>query len=269
MTDPNKGAKITLYWLAQSRSHRILWLLEALHLTYELKIYHRGADKLAPRELKEIHPLGKSPVLTVQPAAAAVSGQEGGDGNSKMPIVLAESGLIIEYLLDHYGANADAPLIPERYAAAATETVGGETDSWLRYRYYMHYAEGSLMPFLVMQLVMDTVKNPPIPFFLKPLPRVVAGQVEKAFLNRNIAAHLDFLEEQLRTSPGGGPYLCGTALTAADIMMSFPVIAMAGRLAMEGYPELSRYAELLQKEAGYVAACRKIEEVDGKFEASL
>ncbi|OJK04608.1 hypothetical protein ASPACDRAFT_109357 [Aspergillus aculeatus ATCC 16872] len=262
MTDPNKGAKITLYWLAQSRSHRILWLLEALHLTYELKIYHRGADKLAPRELKEIHPLGKSPVLTVQPAA--VSGQEEGK-----PIVLAESGLIIEYLLDHFGANADASLIPERYAAGAETVVGGETDSWLRYRYYMHYAEGSLMPFLVMQLVMDTVKNPPIPFFLKPLPRVVAGQVEKAFLNRNIAAHLDFLEEQLRTSPGGGPYLCGTTLTAADIMMSFPVIAMAGRLSMEGYPGLSRYAELLQKEAGYVAACRKIEEVDGKFEASL
>lgn len=189
MTDPNKGAKITLYWyaplisiplssprtaphrtatnppesrLAQSRSHRILWLLEALHLTYELKIYHRGADKLAPRELKEIHPLGKSPVLTVQPAAAAVSGQEG-DGNSKKPIVLAESGLIIEYLLDHYGANADAPLIPERYAAAATETVGGETDSWLRYRYYMHYAEGSLMPFLVMQLVMDSACPLPPP----------------------------------------------------------------------------------------------------------
>ncbi|RAH79795.1 hypothetical protein BO86DRAFT_365984 [Aspergillus japonicus CBS 114.51] len=266
MTDPNKGAKITLYWLAQSRSHRILWLLEALHLTYELKIYHRGADKLAPRELKEIHPLGKSPVITVQPAAASGEGQEA----APKPIVLAESGLIIEYLLDHYGANADHPLIPERYAAGPEAgTVGGETDSWLRYRYYLHYAEGSLMPFLVMQLVMDTVKNPPIPFFLKPLPRAVAGQVEKAFLNRNIAAHLEFLEEQLRSSPGGGPYLCGPVLTAADIMMSFPVIAMAGRLSMEGYPELRRYAELLQKEEGYVAACRKIEEADGKFEASL
>ncbi|PYI32562.1 hypothetical protein BP00DRAFT_424750 [Aspergillus indologenus CBS 114.80] len=173
MTDPNKGAKITLYWygplptiaphrihanlpesrLAQSRSHRILWLLEALHLTYELKIYHRGADKLAPRELKEIHPLGKSPVITVQPATSG----EGPVEAAPKPIVLAESGLIIEYLLDHYGANADHPLIPERYAAGTEAgTVGGETESWLRYRYYLHYAEGSLMPFLVMQLVMDS-----------------------------------------------------------------------------------------------------------------
>ncbi|PYH49468.1 glutathione S-transferase [Aspergillus saccharolyticus JOP 1030-1] len=267
MTDPNKGAKITLYWLAQSRSHRILWLLEALHLTYELKIYHRGPDKLAPRELKEIHPLGKSPVLTIQPATATATTDAAADADK--PIVLAESGLIIEYLLDHFGENADHPLIPARYPLDKPGGVGGETEAWFRYRYYMHYAEGSLMPFLVMQLVMDTVKNPPIPFFLKPLPRIVAGQVEKAFLERNIAAHLDFLETQLRTSPNGGPYLCGDVLTAADIMMSFPVIAMAGRLSLEGYPTLSGYAERLQQEAGYVAACRKIEEVDGKFEASL
>ncbi|RAL16980.1 glutathione S-transferase [Aspergillus homomorphus CBS 101889] len=264
MSDPNKGAKLTLYWLAQSRAHRILWLLEALHLTYDLKIFHRGPDKLAPAELKEVHPLGKSPVLTVQPATASAS-------EAAKPIVLAESGLIIEYLLDHFGANADAPLVPERYAAGTGSEgqVGGESEAWLRYRYYMHYAEGSLMPFLVMQLVMDSVKNPPIPFFLKPLPRAVAGQIEKAFLSRNIAAHLDFLEEQLASAPGGGPYLCGATLTAADIMMSFPVIAMAGRLSMDGYPKLSAYAELLQREAGYVAACRKVEEVDGKFEASL
>ncbi|XRM39404.1 bifunctional glutathione transferase/peroxidase [Aspergillus tubingensis] len=265
MTDPNKGAKITLYWLSQSRSHRILWLLEALHLTYELKIYHRGPDKLAPAELKEIHPLGKSPLLTIQPANAPPD---------QKPIVLAESGIIIEYLLDHFGDNAAAekPLLPARWKPNQEGVVGGETEEWMRYRYFMHYAEGSLMPFLVMQLVMDTVKNPPgMPFFVKPLPRLVAGQVEKAFLARNIQSHLEFLEDQLRSSPNGGAYLCGTELTAADIMMSFPVIAMSGRLAdqLDKFPLLGKYAERLQKEEGYIRAVKKVEEVDGKFEASL
>ncbi|PWY95273.1 hypothetical protein BO94DRAFT_531199 [Aspergillus sclerotioniger CBS 115572] len=258
MTDPNKGTKLTLYWLSQSRSHRILFLLELLHLTYDLKIYHRGPDKLAPPELKEIHPLGKSPLMTIEPP------------NSTSPIVLAESGVIIEYLLEHFGSNAEKPLIPKRYKEGNEGMVGQETEEWMRYRYYMHYAEGSLMPFLVMQLVMDTVKNPPrMPFFIKPLPRLVAGQVENAFLTRNITAHLEFLEDQLRTSPQGGKYLCGTELTGADIMMSFPVIAMAGRVDLKGFPLLKGYAERMQLEEGYLAAVRKVEEIDGKFDASL
>ncbi|RAL05530.1 glutathione S-transferase [Aspergillus ibericus CBS 121593] len=258
MTDPNKGTKLTLYWLSQSRSHRILFLLEALHLTYDLKIYHRGPDKLAPPELKSIHPLGKSPLLTVHAP------------NSTEPMVLAESGVIIEYLLDHFGSNASTPLIPERYKSGQEGVVGGETEEWMRYRYYMHYAEGSLMPFLVMQLVVDTVKNPPgMPFFIKPLPRLVAGQIESAFLTRNITAHLEFLEQQLSSSPGGGKYICGTELTAADIMMSFPVIAMAGRVDLKTFPLLKGYAERLQGEEAYVRAVRKVEEVDGGFEASL
>ncbi|PWY89904.1 hypothetical protein BO70DRAFT_358919 [Aspergillus heteromorphus CBS 117.55] len=259
MADPNKGTKITLYWLSESRSHRILWLLEALHLTYELKIYHRGPDKLAPRELKEIHPLGKSPLLGVQRANS--------DGK---PTILAESGVIIEYLLDHFGDNADKPLVPARYKAGQEGQVGEETEEWMRYRYYMHYAEGSLMPFLVMQLVMDTVKNPPdVPFFVKPIPRMVASQVEKAFLTRNIEANLQFLEDQLKTSPNGGPYICGSELSGADIMMSFPVIAMSGRVDLNTFPLLAKYADKLQQEEGYKSAVRKIEEVDGKFQASL
>ncbi|PYI00360.1 hypothetical protein BO78DRAFT_465370 [Aspergillus sclerotiicarbonarius CBS 121057] len=258
MTDPNKGTKLTVYWLSQSRSHRILFLLEALHLTYDLKIYHRGTDKLAPPELKEIHPLGKSPLITVHPPSASE------------PIVLAESGVIIEYLLDHFGENAERGLVPKRYKDGQEGCVGGETEEWMRYRYYMHYAEGSLMPFLVMQLVMDTVKNPPgMPFFIKPLPRLVASQVEASFLTRNITANLEFLEQQLKTSPGGGQYICGKELTAADVMMSFPVIAMSGRVDLNTFPLLKAYADRLQKEEAYLAAVRKVEEVDGVFEASL
>jgi glutathione S-transferase len=161
MADANKGAKITLYWyrfshyqkhqhrltrhhrLEHSRAQRILWLLEELHLTYELKTFKRGADMLAPKELKDIHPLGKSPLLSIETPG------------SPKPLVLAESGLIMEYLCDHFGGDR-LNLIPKRYVAGKAEQVGGETEEWMRYRYYMHYTEGSFMPFLVMQLVMDS-----------------------------------------------------------------------------------------------------------------
>jgi glutathione S-transferase len=124
--------------LNKSRSHRILWLLEELGLEYDLKTYKRGPDMLAPPELKKIHPLGKSPVITVQ-----AEGRE--------PITIAESGAIVEYLTDHYGPT----LIPQRYAPGDEGLAGCETEEWLRYRQIMHYAEGSFMPYMVMTLVMS------------------------------------------------------------------------------------------------------------------
>jgi hypothetical protein len=130
------------YRLEQSRSHRILWLLEELQLKYELKTFKRRADKLAPAELKEVHPLGKSPLITIQAPGA------------EKPLVLAESGAIVEYLCDHF-SSARPTLVPQRYAPGNEGKVGGETEEWMRYRYFMHYVEGSLMPFLVMTLVND------------------------------------------------------------------------------------------------------------------
>jgi len=130
-------AKITLHWLNQSRSHRILWLLEELNVDYELKIYKRQPNMLAPPELKEVHPLGKSPVLEVQ-------------AEGLPPIVIAESGAIIEYLLDHYGPD----FIPKRYPEGKEGQVGAETPEWIRFRHFMHYTEGSLQPNLLLSLVM-------------------------------------------------------------------------------------------------------------------
>ena len=124
--------------LEKSRSQRVLWLLEELKVDYELKIYKRK-DMLAPAELKEVHPLGKSPIVTVET-----------EGTPK-PLVLAESGFIFEYLIDHFGAW----LSPKRYCAGKDGQAGGETEEWMRYKYYMHYAEGSLMPVLVMFLVFN------------------------------------------------------------------------------------------------------------------
>ncbi|KAJ5343722.1 glutathione S-transferase Gtt1 [Penicillium brevicompactum] len=260
MTDNNQGCKITLYWLEQSRSHRILWLLEELNLKYELKIYKRRADKLAPAELKEVHPLGKSPVVTIEAPGAA------------KPLVLAESGAIVEYLVDHF-SSARPSLVPQRYTPGSEGKVGGETEEWMRYRYFMHYTEGSLMPFLVMTLVNDSIRNAP-PFFVRPITSIVASQVENQFLTRNVEGNLAFLEDQLRTSPEGGDFICGKELTAADILLSFPVIAVTMRVLkdkknQDKFPLLVAYAKRLEGIEGYKRAVKKIEESEGKFSASM
>lgn len=123
-----------------SRSQRILWLLEELNLPYELKTYKRGSNKLADPKLKEVHPLGKSPILTI----------DRGDGRE--PIVLIESANMTEYLCDYYGKS----LVPARYPAGKEGQIGSETEAWLRYRTFMHYAEGSLMPLNVIALIMGS-----------------------------------------------------------------------------------------------------------------
>ena len=125
--------------LEKSRSQRVLWLLEELKVKYELKTFKR-TDMLAPPELKEIHPLGKSPVVSIEI-----------ESNKAKPLVLAESASIIEYLIDHFGPH----LAPKRYQAGKDGELGGEMDDWIRYRYFMHYAEGSLMPLLVISLLFN------------------------------------------------------------------------------------------------------------------
>ena len=127
--------------LETSRSHRILWLLEELKVPYELKTYKREKSKLADPKLKEVHPLGKSPVVEIESPALA------------KPLVLAESGAIVEYLCDHFGKW----LIPKRYQEGKEDQVGGETESWLRNRMYMHYAEGSIMPLNVIGLLVQSM----------------------------------------------------------------------------------------------------------------
>ena len=129
--------------LDRSRSQRILWLLEELKVDYEIKTYKRQ-NQLAPEELKRIHPLGKAPVVTIE-----------SDTMGK-PLVLAESSFIIEYLIDHFGTWH----APERYQKGKDGQVGGETEEWTRYRHLMPYAEGSLMPLLVIALIFNGQPNP-------------------------------------------------------------------------------------------------------------
>jgi len=125
--------------LEKSRAQRILWLLEEVKVDYELKTYKRQ-NMFAPPELKEVHPLGKSPLISVETEATS------------KPLVLAESGLITEYLAENFGPW----LVPKKYQEGKDGQAGGETEGWLRYRYYLHYAEGSLMPMLLIALLMNS-----------------------------------------------------------------------------------------------------------------
>ncbi|EED22380.1 glutathione S-transferase, putative [Talaromyces stipitatus ATCC 10500] len=241
--------KVTLYWLEQSRAHSILWILEALSIPYQLKTFKRGKDMLAPPELKAVHPLGKSPVITVERPEYS------------QPLVLAESGAIVEYLLNHFGGE-------EKVSCPKTE-------EWLRYRFYMHYVEGSLMPQMVTALIVDRVRNAPVPFFIKPIPRMVADKIQTSYLDRQFEVHFPFLESQLKSAPGtsegvrGG--LCGAKFNAADMLMSFPVMAATkrGLITQDKFPEIVAFAERLMKDPVYLSAVKKIEEVDGNFVASL
>ena len=161
---------ITVHHLNNSRSQRILWLLEELALPYEIKRYQRDPQTLlAPPELRRIHPLGKSPVIT--------------DGE----LTLAESGAIIEYLADRYGQGRllPAPGTPER----------------VRSSYWLHYAEGSAMPPLLLKLVFSRLPRSPAPFFIKPVLRGIAGKAQRVFIDPQLKTHLDYLEGELARTP--------------------------------------------------------------------
>ena len=194
----HRGSMLIVHHLNNSRSQRVLWLLEELGLDYELKRYERDPETmLAPPSLRELHPLGKSPIVT--------------DGE----LVLAESGAVLEYLVEQYGAGR---LIPE---------LG--TKERLRYRYWLHYAEGSAMPPLLLKLVFDRIEQAPSPFFVRPILRSVAARVKSTFIEPQLALHLDYMESEL----GKSTWFAGTELTAADIQMSFPIEAAAARAGLD------------------------------------
>ena len=214
---------ITLHHLEHSRSQRILWLLEELGVEYQVKHYSRDPKtSLAPPELLAIHPLGKSPVIT--------------DGDD----VVAESGAIIEFLVDRYD---DGRLLPAE-----------NTPERLAYTYWLHYAEGTFMPFMLMSLIMARIEESPVPFFIKPVTKGIAAKVRGGFLDQNIQRNLDFMEQTLAKSE----WFCGKAMTAADIQMSFPVEAAAVRTDLaESYPMLNRFLEKIHALPGYKAALEK------------
>lgn len=213
---------ICVHHLEHSRSQRVLWLLEELELDYEIKHYQRDPEtSLAPPELTQVHPLGKSPVIT--------------DGD----ITVAETGALIEYVLDRYG---DGRLIPP---AGSPER--------LRYTYWLHAAEGSMMPLMVMSLIMRRVETAPVPFFLKPVTKGIAGKVKQGYLEPNITRQLTYMNDEL----GKAEWFAGDAFTAADVQMSFPIEAAGSRASLDGYPNLKAFLEHIHARPAYQRALER------------
>jgi glutathione S-transferase len=199
---------IIVHHLENSRSQRILWLLEELELPYHVLRYERDKrTMLAPPELKRIHPLGKSPVIE----------DEG--------VTVAETGAIVEYLVAKANGRFGAPSGPEEA---------------LLYRHFLHYAEGSLMPPLLVNLVLAR-----IPLF---------GKVGQRKFQPMINVHLDYVEGELSQRP----WFAGSEITAADIMMSFPLEAAATRAnARQGRKNLAAWLDRIHARPGYQTALKQ------------
>ncbi|MBT2771732.1 glutathione S-transferase [Halomonas sp. ISL-60] len=207
---------IHVHHLEKSRSHRILWLLEALELDYELVVYQRdGKTQQAPDALKKIHPLGKSPVIT--------------DGD----ITVAESGAIIDYLLQRYGQGRCQP-------------APDDVRAWVDYRYWLHYAEGSLMPLLVMQLVFSQIPKQS-PWLIKPVAKGISDTVSKRFLAPQLKRHLNFINQHLLAEGNFG----GQWPSGADMQMSFPLQAVAAVRSLESYPAIAAFVSRIEQDAAW------------------
>ncbi len=214
---------IVVHHLNNSRSQRVLWLLEELGLNYDITRYERDRKTmLAPASLRAVHPLGKSPVIT--------------DGE----LTLAESGAIIEYLVERYGQGRLAP-------------PAGKP-AYLRYRYWMHYAEGSLMPPLLLKLVFDKIETAPMPFFIKPIAKAISGKAKSGFITPQITTHLNYLEAEL----GKSTWFAGNDFSAADVHMSFPIEAAAARGGLDASrPRLMDYLSRIHARPAYKKALER------------
>ncbi|VVT03252.1 Glutathione S-transferase GST-6.0 [Sphingomonas sp. EC-HK361] len=201
---------IIVHHLENSRSQRILWMLEELQLPYEIRRYERNtATMLAPPELKRVHPLGKSPVIE----------------DTETGLVIAETGAIVEYLVDLADGKLGSP---------------AKRDDALRYRFWLHYAEGSLMPPLLVKLVLTRV-----PIF---------GKAAQKRIQPMIDVHLDYVEAELAKRP----WFAGDAMTAADVMMSFPLEAARSRGGLdESRPATIAWLDKVHARPAYQTALAK------------
>ncbi|MBD8871408.1 glutathione S-transferase [Rhodanobacter sp. DHB23] len=214
---------LTVHHLDNSRSQRVLWLLEELDVPYEIRRYQRDPKTLlAPPALRAVHPLGKSPVIE-------------DDGQ-----VIAESGAIVEYLVDRYDTGRLAPLpgMPER----------------LRFNYWLHYAEGSAMPPLLLKLVAARIATAPMPFFARPVARKIAGKLQSSFVDPQLAVHLEYVDNELATTG----WFVGGSFSAADIQMSFPMEVAMARSGLSGrLPHVAAFVERVRQRPAYRRALER------------
>jgi glutathione S-transferase len=210
---------LTVHHLNNSRSQRVLWLLEELAVPYEVVRYERDAvTSRAPESLRKVHPLGRSPVVTE-------------DG-----LTIAESGAILEYIVERHGAGRmiPPPGTPER----------------LQYRYWLHFAEGSAMPPLLLKLIFQRIASAPMPFFVKPIARGIAAKVREGFIDPTLRDQLDYIAELSRR-----PWFAGDDITAADVQMSFPLqVAMARASAGTPRPGIIAFLARIEARPAYQRA---------------
>jgi glutathione S-transferase len=214
---------VVVHHLNNSRSQRVLWLLEELGVPYEVKRYERDArSMLAPPALLAVHPLGKSPVIV--------------DGD----VTVAESGAIIEYLVGKYG---DGRLMPPAGTAQR-----------LRYTYWMHYAEGSAMTPLLFKLVFDRIAANPSPWPVSTISRRIASSVTNAFIAPNLQRHLDYIEGELNSHA----WFAGEQFTAADVQMSFPLEIAVPRAGLNtSRPKSMAFLERIHARDAYKRALER------------
>ena len=209
---------LVLHHLEKSRSFRILWALEELQLDYRIQFYKRLANLSAPPELKKIHPLGKAPIL------------------QDNQLCVAESAVILEYLQENYDQH-------HQFQALNSQAKQ-------QYKYWMHYAEGSLMPLLVMQLVMTEVPKK-APLLIRPVAKKITQGVKTQFIQSRLASHIDFIEQYLSEHE-----YFADRFTFADIQMSFPLEAIHKQLG-DKRPHIQAYLQRLAHRPAYFRAQAK------------
>ena len=212
---------LTVHHLENSRSQRVLWLLEELRVPYDIKHYKRDANYLAPNELKKIHPLGKAPVIVT------------GEGE-----VVAETGAIMDYILHTYDGTG---LIPQPKTRARNA-----------FTYWMFYAEGSAMQPLLLKLVVDRIRTK-TPLLARPVASRIADKIEELMVRPNLQANIDFWEKTLTEHE----WFAGEEFTAADIMMSFPVEAAAARAGAGDRPHVRAWLERIHARPAYGRALER------------
>lgn len=213
---------LVLHHLNNSRSQRLLWMLEEIGVSYELRRYERDAQTMrAPDSLRAIHPLGKSPILT--------------DGDH----VIAESGAIIEYIV-------------ETHAPQLRPQAG--SDAYRDYVYWMHFAEGTLMPPLLVKLLAVRISQAKVPFFVKPIIKGISKQLETSYAGPENELNLGYINQHL----AGRKWFCGDTLTGADFQMSFPLEAAASRIPdFQIYTNIENFLDRIHARDAYKRALEK------------
>ena len=213
---------LTVHHLNHSRSQRVLWLLEELELDYAVRRYERDARTLrAPPELRAVHPLGKSPVLVDDER------------------VVAETGAIVEYVLQRHG---DGRLQP-----------AADSEEGLRFRYWMHYAEGSAMPPLLLKLISQRIASAPMPFFARPIARRIARTLQAEVVDPQLTLHMGYIDSELRRTG----WFAGDAFSAADIQMSFPLEAASSRAPQPGLAAIADFLQRIHARPAYRRALER------------